>query len=34
VVISIFSKLLENVEQGVMMGWLSASGSLARVAGT
>jgi len=33
VVISIFSKLLENVEQGVMMGWLSASGSLARVAG-
>jgi len=32
-VISIFSKILENVEQGVMMGWLSASGSLARVAG-
>jgi ceroid-lipofuscinosis MFS transporter 7 len=33
VLISIFSKILENSDQGVMMGWLSSSGSIARIIG-
>jgi len=31
--IAIFSKVLGNVEQGLLMGWLSSSGSIARTVG-
>jgi len=31
--ISAYSKLLENLDQGMMMGWLSSSGSMARIVG-
>jgi len=33
VLISVYSKVLENLDQGMMMGWLSSSGSLARIVG-
>lgn len=33
VLISIYSKVLGNVQQGMLMGWLSSAGSLARIVG-
>jgi len=33
VLISIYSKILENLDQGMMMGWLSSAGSIARIVG-
>jgi len=33
VLISIYSKILENLDQGMMMGWLSSAGSMARIVG-
>jgi len=33
IIISIYSKLLENLDQGMMMGWLSSAGSIARIVG-
>lgn len=33
VLISVYSKILENLDQGMMMGWLSSAGSVARIVG-
>jgi len=33
ILISIYSKILENLDQGLMMGWLSSAGSIARIVG-
>ena len=33
VLISIYSKVLEGLDQGMMMGWLSSAGSIARIIG-
>jgi len=33
VLISIYSKVLESLDQGMLMGWLSSSGSVARIIG-
>jgi len=33
VLIALYSKVLENLDQGVMMGWLSSSGSVSRIIG-
>jgi len=33
VLISIYSKVLESLDQGMLMGWLSSSGSMARIIG-
>jgi len=33
VLVSLYSKILESLEQGMLMGWLSSSGSLSRIVG-